>query len=210
MASTNRYAIICIKALRIQLGQFMEKALHDEIREFFTFREGTLHRFEVGDIDWLLAAANDAPHFEDKSVGGMTVRHRNGVPISEVSPDEVFCWWVKKYMAWLIDHGVTADMINELNDVLSELRYIHVLSVSKKGEVQWQNNIADMSVASTPPEVAAYAFSHHLAAGGLSGLKRCELTDCRKFFVGRPNTKWCSKSCGGKYRVRKKRRRDQE
>ena len=187
---------------------FMEKALHGEIGEFFTFREGNLHRFQVGDIGWLLAAANDAPHFEDKTVGGMTIRHRNGVPVSEISLDEIFCGWVKKFMVWLIVYDVTEDLIDELNDLLSEVRYIHVLSVSKKGDPYWQNNVADMSKSSTPPEVAAYAFSHHLAAGGLDGLKRCELSDCKKFFVGRPNTKWCSKSCGGKHRVRKKRKRD--
>ncbi len=188
----------------------MEKALLGEIDDFFTYREGKLHRFVVGDIDWLLAAANDAPHFEDRTVRGMTIRFKNGVPVSAVSPDEVFCWWVKEYMAQIVENGVTDNFAGELNELLSEVRYIHVLAVSKKGEPYWQNNIADMREASTPPELAAYALSQHLATGGLNGIKRCELSDCRKFFVGRPNAKWCSKSCGGKHRVRKKRKRDKE
>jgi len=186
----------------------MEKPLLGEIEEFFTFRGGELHRFEVGDIDWLLAAANDAPHFEDKLVKGLTVRFRNGAPITEVSLDEIFGWWVKKYMVWVVENGVTDDLISELNELLSEVRYIHLLALAKNREPFWQNNIADMGAGSSPPEVAAYAVSHHLAAGGLAGLKRCELSDCRNFFVGRPSAKWCSKSCGGKHRVRKKRRRE--
>lgn len=44
----------------------MEKALQGEKEEFFTWKEGKLQLFKVGDIDWLLAAANDAPHLEDK------------------------------------------------------------------------------------------------------------------------------------------------
>lgn len=186
----------------------MRKALHGEIEEFFTFREGRLHCFQVGDIDWLLAAANDAPHLEDKIKQGMRIRFKNGVPVSTITPDEVFCAWVKKFMYLLVASGVTEDLITELNDLQSKVRYIHILSVSKRGYPYWQNNVADMSERSTPPEVAAYAFSHHLAAGGLDGLKRCKLSDCKKFFVGRPNTKWCSKSCGGKHRVRQKRKRD--
>jgi hypothetical protein len=188
----------------------MAKALRDDIEAFFTFRKGQLHRFEVGDIDWLLAAANDAPHLEDKERNGMTIRYRNGVPAREILPDEMFCYWVKRYMVWIIAHGVTKELINDLNDLLSEVRYIHVLAITKFGEPYWQDNIADMQRGSEPPEVAAFALSHHLAAGGLAGLKRCEQSECKRFFVGRPNAKWCSTTCGSKHRVRKKRKRGKE
>ena len=188
----------------------MEKALQGENEDFFTFREGELHRFKVGDIDWLLAAANDAPHLEDKQKNGMTIRYKNGVPALEILPEEMFCYWVNHYMERIVVHGVTEEMVDELNELLSDVRYIHVLSISQRGEAYWQFNIADMQKGSLPPEVAAYALSHNLAAGGLSGLKRCQLSDCEKFFVGRTNSKWCSKSCGAKHRVRKKRKRDRE
>lgn len=188
----------------------MKKALQGENEGFFTWREGKLQYFKIGDIDWLLAAANDAPHLEDKKKNGMTIRYKNGVPAQKILPDEMFCCWVKRYMEWIVAEGVTEAMVNELNELLSDVRYIHVLSVSKSGEAYWQHNIADMQRDSHPPDFAAYALSHHLAAGGLSGLKRCELSDCRKFFVGRTNMKWCSKSCGAKHRVRKKRKRDRE
>lgn len=94
-------------------------------------------------------------------------------------------------------------MVDEFNELLTNVRYIHVLSISEHGETYWQSNIVDMQRGSTPPEVAVYALSRHLAAGGLTSLKRCEQSDCEKFFVGRSNAKWCSKSCGAKHRVRK-------
>lgn len=188
----------------------MKKALHNENDEFFTFREGGLARFKANDIDWLLEAANDAPTIEYRQKMGFTQVLKNGVPALEVSPDENFCYWVNRFMSRLVYEGVTEDLIEELNDLLSEIRYIHVLRLSRNKEAFWQRNVGDMSRSSTPVEAAAYSFSHQLAIGGLDGLKRCEQSDCQKFFVGRPNAKWCSKSCGAKHRVRKKRKRDSE
>lgn len=187
----------------------MEKPLHDDIEAFFTLREGKLRRFIVGDIGWLLSAANDAPEIEHRKIGEITFTYKNGVRVAEVSSDEIFCAWVKHYLEWIVAEGVTKNMVDELNDLLSDVRYIHLLSVSEKGVPYWQRDIADMETGSTPPEVAAYAVSHHLAAGGLESLKRCKLSDCGKFYVGSSNKKWCSESCGAKHRVRQKRKRDQ-
>jgi predicted RNA-binding Zn ribbon-like protein len=81
---------------------------------------------------------------------------------------------------------------------------------SGDGGAYWQRDIADMR---RPPDVqgiAAHLFSNQLALGALAGLKRCAEADCRKFFIGRPNKKWCSDSCGSRSRVRRKRRRDIE
>ena len=188
----------------------MRKALHDENDEFFTLKEGRFSRFQADDIDWLLDAANDAPNLEYRDKQGFTVIFRNGVPVSEISPEETFCCWVNRFMSSLVYCGVTEDLIDELNYILSNIRYIHILMISKSKVPYWQNNVADMNRSSTPDEAAAYAFAHQLAIGGIDGLKRCELSDCKKFFVGRSNAKWCSKSCGGKHRVRKKRKRDLE
>lgn len=63
---------------------------------------------------------------------------------------------------------------------------------------------------SDPNTVAAYAFSAQLTVDGFVRLKYYEMRDCHKFFIGRPNTKWCSKACGSKYRVTEKRKRDRQ
>lgn len=39
-------------------------------------------------------------------------------------------------------------------------------------------------------------------------LHRCVLAECRRFFVGDARSKWCSTTCGSKFRVRAKRKRD--
>ena len=186
----------------------MKKALHDENDVFFTFREGGLLAWRIYDVDMLLAAANDAPDYEVSKKNGFNIYEKDGVVVTRESPKNAFCSIVHDWMCDLVDEGATDELIDELNDVLADIRYIHVLIPSEGGIPYWQNNIADMN---SPPNVlgaAGYAFAHQLAIGGLEGLKRCQLPDCEKFFIGRPNAKWCSKSCGSKYRIRKKRQRD--
>ena len=58
-----------------------------------------------------------------------------------------------------------------------------------------------------PPLVfGAYMFSNVVSLGGLERLKRCQSNDCLNFFIGRPNAKWCTSSCGSKCRVKKMRK----
>ncbi|WP_083885943.1 CGNR zinc finger domain-containing protein [Halobacteriovorax marinus] len=44
--------------------------------------------------------------------------------------------------------------------------------------------------------------------GWLDGLKRCQSPECKKFFIGRSNVKWCSKTCGSRSRVKKMRKKN--
>lgn len=57
-----------------------------------------------------------------------------------------------------------------------------------------------------PSMFGAYFFNHVVSLGGLKQLKKCSNNNCLKFYIGRSNTKWCSKSCGSKYRVKKMRK----
>ncbi len=188
----------------------MKKALHDESGVFFTFREGDLIAWRPHDIDMLLSAANDASDYEVSKKNGFTILKKNGVVVTRVSLEDEFCSIVHDWMCDFVDEGVTDELIDELNDVLADIRYIHVLMPSESGIPYWQNNVADMNKSPNVLEAAGYAFAHQLTIGGLEGLKRCQLPDCENFFIGRPNAKWCSKSCGSKYRVRKKRKRGLE
>ena len=186
----------------------MPKALHDEAEVFFTFQRGELIAWQASDVDMLIQAANDAPEFETTQKGDFTLLVKDGVVVPRVSDEEAFCIEVNDWMCELVDNGVTDEMIEELNSSLNDLRYVHVLMRSEDGKPYWQRNIADMN---RPPNVvvlAAHAFAHLLTSGGLNGVKRCAMPDCEKFFIGRPNAKWCSKSCGSKHRVRRKRKRD--
>ena len=59
-----------------------------------------------------------------------------------------------------------------------------------------------------PEAIAADYFSNLLSSGMLKRLKRCQMEDCEKLFLGPPQAIWCSKTCGSKFRVRKKRKLD--
>jgi len=188
----------------------MKKALHDENDAFLTYREGEITAWRTHDVEMLLAAANDAPNYEVTEKNGFTILKKDGVAVTRVSPEETFCTIVHDWMCDLVDQGVTDTLIDELNSAVANIRYLHVLQPATDGNPYWQYNIADMNRNLTVDEAAAYAFSHQLALGGLNGLKRCQLSDCQRFFIGRPNAKWCSKTCGSKSRVREKRKRDFE
>jgi len=188
----------------------MKKALHNDKEIYFSFRKGEITAWRINDVDMLIGAANDAPDYEESEKNGFTILKKDGVVVTRIPEEDSFCTMVHDWMCDLVDKGVTDVLIDELNDVLVDIRYIHVLMPSEGGTPYWQNNIADMNRSLNVEEAAGYAFSHQLAIGGLEGLKRCQLPDCEKFFIGRPNAKWCSASCGSKYRVRKKRKRDVE
>ena len=186
----------------------MKKALHDEEKVFFSFRKGEISAWSTHDMETLLAAANDVPEYEVEERKGFQVLLKDGEVVLRLSPEEMFCQILHDWMHDIVDNGITDDLIEELNDVVGKIRYIHVLMLSKDGKPYWQNNIADLNRSPEAQEVAGYAVAHQLAIGGFEGLRRCQLPDCEKLFIGRPNAKWCSKSCGSKSRVRRKRKRD--
>jgi len=186
----------------------MKKALHDDDSFFFTFRKGELTAWSNYDAQGLLAAANDAPRYEMEVRNGFPVLIKDGEVILRVPPEVSFCQFLNEWMNDIVDNGITEELIEELNNTVSKIRYIHVLMLSEEGKPSWQNNIADLNRSPNVYEMAAFAFSHHLALGAFEGLKRCQLPDCQNFFIGRPNNKWCSKPCGSKSRVRRKRKRD--
>lgn len=186
----------------------MEKALHDDERAFFSFKNGELLVWHPHDVEMLLNAANDAPEYEVGEKDGVQILKKDGEVVTRTSPLDDFCTMVHDWMDDLVNEGVTEEMIDELNTVLADFRFYHVMIPSKNGTPHWQTNIADLNRHIRTEEAAGYAFAHLLAIGGLKGLKRCQLSDCKKFFIGRPNSKWCSKSCGSKFRVRRKRKQD--
>ncbi len=186
----------------------MQKALHDEAEVFFTFQRGELVAWSANDVGMLIQAANDAPEYETIQKDGLTLLVKDGAVVPRISEEEAFCTEVHDWICELVEKGVTDEMIDELNSVLADLRYVHVLMRADDGRPYFQRNIADMNRPPNVEVLAAHAFAHLLTNGGLKGLKRCAMPDCEKHFIGRPNAKWCSKSCGSKHRVRMKRKRD--
>jgi predicted RNA-binding Zn ribbon-like protein len=119
---------------------------------------------------------------------------------------------LREWMSRYLKEGVSDDLLNDLNAALHEIRYskyIFPLDLLPS-EIGFPQNgyVAKYDRTPSPEAYAADDFSKLLTSGALKRLKLCQLKGCEKFFLGPPQAKWCSKTCGSKSRVRAKRKRD--
>jgi predicted RNA-binding Zn ribbon-like protein len=119
---------------------------------------------------------------------------------------------LRKWLNRFVDEGLTEGFLDDLNRVLHKTRYAKYilpqrLDTKNIGRPHTQF-IAEISANPNPQVIAADDFSKLLTSGALDYLKRCHLKECGNLFLGTTNKKWCSKSCGSKYRVREKRQKD--
>lgn len=173
----------------------MKKALHEEKEPFLLYRKGELIGWGTNDVKNLIKAANAAVINEETKTRKLTY-------------EEYFKVIIHEWFEIFVNEGITEKVINHLNARIQHVRFHHVLKSSKNGLPYWRYIADSDSVMSDPELQSAYGITHLLSIGALKNLKRCGLKDCQKFFIGRPNVKWCSKSCGSLHRVRLKRRRD--
>lgn len=124
-----------------------------------------------------------------------------------ISEDHFYDKLMCLLMTRLVQEGVTNTLVDDLNRLTKKIQYQHRLMFTKS-DLPYGVYIADIRSWFPPDVLAAFAFSQQLAMGGFDGLKRCHLHKCQRFFIGRPNAKWCSKKCGSSYRVSQKRKRD--
>ncbi len=157
----------------------------------------------TGDVTFLIATAN-------KYLGKGDFKKAGRTPF-----DHLFGYYLGVWMGHFIDsdNKLSSQLLKKLRKELGEIRFFHTLNpaIPSRGEPlpHW-DFIADMEDFSSPETTAAYAFSQQLTLDGFARLKRCEMSKCGKFFIGRPNAKWCSVACGSKYRVGQKRKRDRQ
>ena len=173
----------------------MEKTLQEEDRAFFTAVDGQIRMQSAALAEVLIEAANK---FLEKS------DFERKILISEL---HLFEKALSLWMTRLVEEGVTDKLVDDLNREVGTVRFRHIL-MPPKGDLPYWEYIADIRTSFGPEVKAAYAFSQHLAIGSFVGLKRCRLPNCQRFFIGRPNAKWCSKKCGSWHRVSQKRQRD--
>ena len=173
----------------------MEKALHDKKGPFLLYRRGQLIGWGTNDVKNLIDAANAAVINEETKTRKLTY-------------DEYFKIIIHDWFEIFVNEGITEKVIKHLNARIQHVRFHHVLKYAGNGLPDWRYIADSNSIMSDPELQSAYGITHLLATGALNNLKRCGLKDCQKFFIGRSNVKWCSKSCGSLYRVRQKRRND--
>jgi len=133
-----------------------------------------------------------------------------GIP--DLSAGEVICQCLRVWFARYLEEGVSDALLDDLNQAIHGIRYAkYILPTDLVASDNGCPQTAYAAQVVSPPDPVAYAaddFSKLLTSGQLNRLKRCQATGCDNFFLGPPQAKWCSKSCGSKQRVREKRRKD--
>lgn len=168
----------------------MEKALHD----YFYINTGNqLKLYSSKDATILLDAAN------------LHIERTNGKHYSNLIPvlEAFFYECMDEYFR----NGISDNLLNRLNEIIKDVK-IQCL-VENIDNKLLALHVAYMPCNPHPLLFGAYMFSHITSLGGLEGLKRCQNSNCFKFFIGRSNAKWCSSSCGSKTRVKKMRKNKQ-
>jgi predicted RNA-binding Zn ribbon-like protein len=119
---------------------------------------------------------------------------------------------LREWMSRYLKEGVTDNFLDDLNAALREIHYSKVLLPLDllPSEIECPQNgyIAQYDEMPSPEAYAADDFSKLLTSGELRRLKRCQMEGCEKFFLGPPQGRWCSTTCGSKFRVRAKRKRE--
>lgn len=168
----------------------MEKALHD----YFYINTGKeLKLYSGKEGSTLIEAAN------------IHIDRKNGKDSPNTIPAlEAFIY---ECMDEYYQKGVSDCLLNKLNEIL---RNVKIQCLVENIENKFSAvHIAYMPHNPPPFVFGAYMFSNVASLGGLKELKRCHSDDCRKFFIGRANAKWCTNSCGSKCRVKKMRKNKQ-
>lgn len=166
----------------------MEKALHD----YFYINTGReLKLYNGQDASALIEAANI--HIERTNGSNLP----NTIPALEA--------FIHECMDEYCKNRISDNLLNKLNELLMNVQ-IQCL-VENIDNKLLTVHAAYMPCNPNPLVFGAYMFSNVTSLGGLENLKRCQSNDCRKFFLGRINAKWCADTCGSKYRVKKMRKK---
>lgn len=121
---------------------------------------------------------------------------------------------LRGFLLRYLKEGVSDTFLDELNSLISSVHYSKCIIPSdmmpSKAGLPRNGYIAQYDRELKPDAYAADEFSKLLTTGMLKRLKVCQVLECKTLFLGPPQSKWCSKACGSKFRVQKKRKRDKE
>lgn len=165
----------------------MKKTLQD----YFCIKTGEEYKFYNGkEASVLIEAAN------------FHIERRNGNDSPDTIP--IMETFIYECLDEYYRNGISDNLLNRLNEILWNVK-IQLLFKNIANKLS-AVHVAHLPHKPSPLVFGAYMFSNVTSFGGLEGLKRCQSNDCLNFFIGRSNTKWCTRSCGSKYRVQKMRK----
>lgn len=169
----------------------MKKALHEQ--NLLIDQYGQLIGWGTNDVKNVLKSANEAAVSED-------IRRRG--TYKQVA-DMVTYEWLER----IVNQGISKQIVADLNKPISHIEYRRALMLGEDGQPFWRQVAVENEDLKHPQLRSIYVISHLLAMGALNGLQRCQVNDCKKFYIGPNNKKWCSKKCGSLFRVRSKRKK---
>lgn len=115
--------------------------------------------------------------------------------------DEFAKTWVEK----LIAKRTSPAVLNLVNDAIMDVDIsVQVALDASRRQFGWRPQISPgpKNVKSMNNAIALL-IARLVNAGYVDRLRHCQLSDCGRYFVGDPRSKWCSDTCGSKFRQRK-------
>jgi hypothetical protein len=119
--------------------------------------------------------------------------------------DERFLAWLRRVERHGVTHGLAEDINKKLLGFQMPACFVFNTETGKL-----EPGFFPFDLPKNDEVMIAFSVAVALADGALDTLKRCALKECSKYFVGDPRAKWCSETCGSKYRVRNKRKKDKQ
>ncbi len=114
----------------------------------------------------------------------------------------------RRFLQRIIRYGVTKKLVEEINSRLTRIRMALQVQLSPDMKRVEKEYVWPFDIVPTADEGLILAMVEFIRADALEKLKECAAEDCENLHFRRG--KWCSDRCGGRQRVRDKRKRDKE
>ncbi len=114
----------------------------------------------------------------------------------------------RRFLQRIIRYGVTEKLVEEINSRLTRIRMGLQVQLSPDMRRVEKVHVWPFDIVPTADEGLTLAMVEFIRADTLDKLKECAAEDCENLHFRRG--KWCSDRCGGRQRVRDKRKRDKE
>lgn len=114
----------------------------------------------------------------------------------------------RRFLQRIKRYGVTENLVKEINSRLAEIRTGPRVQLSPDMERVEKQNVWLNDHVPTADEGLTLAMVEFIMTDAFEKLKECAAEDCENLHFRRG--KWCSDTCGGRQRVRKKRKLDKQ
>jgi len=141
-----------------------------------------------------------AMHMPERKVAESLVKFANGGSDSALS-------WVRR----LEQYGVTDAMFSELDRIVRKVKFRAQMKLNREtGTFDWKYAIPLAHSMSDDNVLFAMMVARLVNSEWADNIKRCELQECRNYFVGNAKARFCHDNCGAIVRARKMRKRNKE